>query len=133
MMAGVVVNFFGGLIMVLVVSIVTCCVQGAAAIVTAVTFTVLCILFNIIIHALVLKYSLTALDDPTCKSAMLRDGEINSVSADTGGALLAITRMVNSIFSLVCIVIFVCCLACSISFYQYMRGHYDRIHGRVGK
>ena len=128
MMTNIIVNTIVVLALTLIVYIITVCVKGKAAIVTVVTFLVLYILFNIIMPISILSYSLTALDDPTCKSAMQStDGGINSVSADTGGAILAITGMVNSIFNLVLLGISVCCLTCSIPFYDYMKDRFDKI------
>jgi hypothetical protein len=128
MMTNIIVNTIVVLALTLIVYIITVCVKGKAAIVTVVTFLVLYILFNIIMPISILSYSLTALDDPTCKSAMQStDGGINSVSADTGGAILAITGMVNSIFNLVLLCIFVCCLACSMPFYLYMKSRLGKI------
>ena len=128
MMTNIIVNTIVVLALTLIVYIITVCVKGKAAIVTVVTFLVLYILFNIIMPISILSYSLTALDDPTCKSAMQStDGGINSVSADTGGAILAITGMVNSIFNLVLLCIFVCCLTFSYPFYVYMKRRFNQI------
>ena len=128
MMTNIIVNTIVVLALTLIVYIITVCVKGKAAIVTVVTFLVLYILFNIIMPISILSYSLTALDDPTCKSAMQStDGGINSVSADTGGAILAITGMVNSIFNLVLLCIFVCCFTCYAPFYVYMKSRLGEI------